>query len=151
MTYRRIAAACAAAMALQSAALWAHCEIPCGIYGDELRFSMIEENIQTVEKSMKMIVELSGDSANANQMARWVNNKESHADHIREIVTQYFLTQRIKLPSPETEAQEAYRNKLALLHQMLVYAMKCKQTTDTANAGKLRELAREFKQAYTAG
>ena len=151
MTYRRIAVACAAAMALQTAALWAHCEIPCGIYGDELRFSMIEENIQTVEKSMKMIVELSGDSANANQVARWVNNKESHADHIREIVTQYFLTQRIKLPPPEIEAQEAYRNKLALLHQMLVYAMKCKQTTDTANADRLRELSQEFKQAYSAG
>ena len=151
MTYRRIAAACAAAIALQTAALWGHCEIPCGIYGDELRFSMIEENIQTVEKSMKMIAELSGDSANANQVARWVNNKEKHADDIREIVTQYFLTQRIKLPSPEIEAQEAYRNKLALLHQMLVYAMKCKQTTDTANAGKLRELAQEFRQAYSAG
>ena len=62
-----------------------------------------------------------------------------------------FLTQRIKLPSPESEAQAAYKDKLALLHQMLVYAMKCKQTTDTANAGKLRELAQEFKQAYSAG
>ena len=151
MTYGRIAAACAAAIVLQSAPLWAHCEIPCGIYGDELRFSMIGENIATVEKSMKMIAELSGDSANANQVARWVNNKEKHADHIREIVTQYFLTQRIKLPSPETEAQEAYKNKLALLHQMLVYAMKCKQTTDTANADKLRELAQEFRQAYETG
>lgn len=150
MTYRRIAAACAAAIALQTAALWAHCEIPCGIYGDDLRFSMIEENIQTIEKSMEMI-ELSGDSANANQVARWVNNKEKHADDIREIVTQYFLTQRIKIPSQENEEQEAYRNKLALLHQMLVYAMKCKQTTDSANADKLRELAQEFKQAYSAG
>ena len=151
MTYRRIAAACAAAIALQAAALWGHCEIPCGIYGDELRFSMIEENIRTVEKSMKMIVDLSGDGANANQVARWVNNKEKHADDIREIVTQYFLTQRIKLPSQESEEHEAYRNKLALLHQMLVYAMKCKQTTDTVNAEKLRELAQEFKQAYSAG
>ena len=151
MNYGRLAAACAAAMVLQTAQLWAHCEIPCGIYGDELRFSMIEENIATVEKSMKKIVELSGDDANANQVARWVNNKEKHADDIREIVTQYFLTQRIKLPSPESGAQAAYKNKLALLHQMLVYAMKCKQTTDTANVDKLRELAQEFKQAYSAG
>ena len=114
MNYGRLAAACAAAMVLQTAQLWAHCEIPCGIYGDELRFSMIEENIATVEKSMKKIVELSGDDANANQVARWVDNKEKHADDIREIVTQYFLTQRIKLPSPESGAQAAYKNKLAL-------------------------------------
>jgi nickel superoxide dismutase len=151
MTFARLAAACVAAIALQAAPLWAHCEIPCGIYGDELRFSMIEEDITTIEKSMRKIVELSGDGANANQLTRWVNNKENHANRIREIVTQYFLTQRIKLPPPDNEGQAAYKNKLALLHQMLVYAMKCKQTTDTANVDKLRELAQEFKQAYTAG
>ncbi len=151
MTFARLAAACSAAIALQGAPLWAHCEIPCGIYGDELRFSMIEEDITTIEKSMKKIAELSGDGANVNQLTRWVNNKENHADRIREIVTQYFLTQRIKLPPPDNEGQAAYKNQLALLHQMLVYAMKCKQTTDTANVDKLRALAQEFKQAYMAG
>ena len=150
MTFGRLAGACAAAIALQAAPLWSHCEIPCGIYGDELRFSMMEEDITTIEKSMKKIVELSGDGANANQLTRWVNNKENHADRIRETVTQYFLTQRIKLPPPDNEGQTAYKNKLALLHQMLVYAMKCKQTTDTAKVDKLRELAKAFKQAYVA-
>ncbi|MDP7447680.1 MAG: superoxide dismutase [Ni], partial [Candidatus Latescibacteria bacterium] len=65
----------------------AHCEIPCGIYGDDLRFSMLQEDITTIEKSMKKIVELAADPAeNANQIGRWVLNKEQHADHIREIV-----------------------------------------------------------------
>ena len=35
---------------------------------------------------MKMIDELAGDPGNANQVARWVANKEKHADDIREIV-----------------------------------------------------------------
>ena len=144
-------AALAAALLLSAASAWGHCEIPCGIYGDDLRFSLIEENLTTVEKSMKKIEELAGDPANANQLARWVANKERHADDIREIVTQYFLTQRIKIPAEgDAGAREAYSNKVILLHQMMVYAMKCKQTTDVANVEKLHALAHEFKEAYQA-
>ena len=50
-----------------------HCEIPCGIYDDEMRINMIAENITTVEKSMKQIIELSGqDKQNMKQIVRWV-------------------------------------------------------------------------------
>ena len=128
----------------------AHCEIPCGIYGDETRFAMIVEDVQTIEKSMTKIGELSGDLGNVNQLTRWVNNKEHHADHIREIVTQYFMTQRIKIPpAGDDKAQAAYEGKLVLLHKMLVYAMKCKQTTDLGNARILHDLTHEFKEVYS--
>ena len=36
----------------------AHCEIPCGIYDDELRMNLIIEHAGTIEKSMKSITEL---------------------------------------------------------------------------------------------
>ena len=39
--------------------VFAHCEIPCGIYEDSLRASLISEHITTIEKSMKMINKLS--------------------------------------------------------------------------------------------
>ena len=77
-----------ASLTLTTGAL-AHCEIPCGIFGDEARFAAIQENITTIEKSMVKIEELSGDLKNINQLTRWVNNKEHHADDIRQIVTQY--------------------------------------------------------------
>ena len=148
---RTTLAALGAALLFSTASAWGHCEIPCGIYGDDLRFSLIEENLTTVEKSMKMIDELAGDPGNANQVARWVANKEKHADDIREIVTQYFLTQRIKIPAEgDAAAHEAYSQKVVLLHQMMVYAMKCKQTTDAANVEKLHALAHEFKALYQA-
>lgn len=141
-----------AALAALAAATgaWAHCEIPCGIYGDDLRFAMIDENITTIEKSMNTITELSADpGANANQLARWVDNKETHADAIRETVTQYFMTQRIKLPDEKDEAAvAAYKDQLAMLHRMLVYAMKCKQTTDLANTVQLHDAIHAFKAAY---
>ena len=37
----------------------AHCEIPCGIYDDELRTNLIFEHTVTIEKSLKKIAELS--------------------------------------------------------------------------------------------
>lgn len=129
----------------------AHCEIPCGIYGDDLRFSMLQEDITTIEKSMKKIVELSVDpAANANQITRWVLNKETHADHMREIVTQYFMTQRIKVPDEnDAAAVKAYSERLGLLHKVLVYAMKSKQTTDTQWTKKLHDTVHAFEAAYT--
>ena len=30
----------------------AHCQIPCGVYTDEMRFTMLEEDFQTIEKAM---------------------------------------------------------------------------------------------------
>ena len=131
--------------------VYAHCEIPCGIYGDEARFAAIQENITTIEKSMARIGELSGDLKNINQLTRWVNNKEHHADDIRHIVTQYFMTQRIKLPDEsDAGAVAAYETKLVLLHKMMVYAMKCKQTTDLSNAKKLHDLTHEFQKVNSA-
>lgn len=43
-----------------------------------------------------------------------------------------------------------YDKKIGLLHQMLVYAMKCEQTTDMANIHKLREALKSFKALYIA-
>ncbi len=122
---------------------FAHCEIPCGIYDDAMRISMITEHITTIEKSMNQIAKLEKEQLhNSNQRVRWVMNKERHADELQEIVTQYFMTQRIKLDTKE------YDKKLALLHQMLVSSMKCKQTTDLNLVNKLKELVKEFQALY---
>ena len=100
---------------------FSHCEIPCGIYGDEIRFYMIEEHLATIEKSMKMISELSKEEdKNYNQLVRWINNKEQHADDIQEIVCQYFMTQRVKPVAEENgEKHKKYLVKIAVLHKML--------------------------------
>lgn len=130
--------------------VYAHCQIPCGIYTDELRFQLIEEDILTIEKSMKEIVELSKQNpVNYNQLVRWITNKDDHASKIQEIVDAYFLTQRIKpVEATDQKAYQEYTYKLSLLHQMLVYAMRAKQTTDLANVEKLRSLLKEFREAY---
>ena len=121
----------------------AHCEIPCGIYDDAVRITMIAEHITTIEKSMKLIIDLEGQKPiNHNQIVRWVINKDHHADEIQHIVTQYFMTQRIK---PDADK---YTEKLSVLHQMLIYAMKCKQGTDLSHAGTLQTLLERFRSLY---
>jgi len=110
----------------------------------------LAEHIATIEKSMNQINELSQETKpNFNQIVRWVQNKDSHADELSEIVTYYFMAQRIKLVGkPGSEAYRQYVKQLTLLHQMLVYSMKAKQTTDPANVEKLRTLLAEFRTAY---
>ena len=121
----------------------AHCEIPCGIYDDQMRINMIEEHITTVEKSMKQIIELTAQKpTNYNQISRWVMNKENHANELQQIVTQYFMTQRIKFDT------EKYTEKLTMLHKLLVYAMKCKQTVDLSHIETLRSILKEFQSLY---
>jgi nickel superoxide dismutase len=127
-----------------------HCQIPCGIYGDETRFTMIAENITTIEKSMKLITELSkNDKPNMNQLVRWIQNKENHADDTSHIITYYFMAQRLK-PADKSDAKayDEYVNKLVLLHKMLTSSMKAKQTTDLSHVKKLRALLAEFQDAY---
>ena len=130
--------------------VYSHCQIPCGIYGDPARFDMIAENITTIEKSMKQITELSKqDKSNMNQITRWVNNKEKHADELSHIVAYYFLAQRIKpVYKAKGDAYQEYVKKLTLLHEILVYSMKAKQTTDLSNIERLRTLSAEFRAAY---
>ncbi len=129
---------------------FAHCEIPCGIYDDSTRVVLIYEHITTIEKSMKEITELSkSKTVDYNQMVRWVMNKEEHAKKIQDIVSEYFLHQRIKIKDVADEkAYAAYTNQLVLLHQLSVYAMKCKQTTDLSYVQKLRDTLHTFEHAY---
>ncbi len=122
---------------------WSHCEIPCGIYDDQARVRLIAEHISTIEKSMRQILELQkAEVVNYNQLVRWVMNKEKHATDIQTIVSQYFMTQRIK------PGADQYDRKTAVLHQMLVAAMKCKQTTDLKHVAELRGLLKTFDQLY---
>lgn len=126
----------------------AHCQVPCGIFGDETRFTSLSEHIVTMEKAMNQINALSEDPApNVNQLVRWVTTKEDHANEFAEVVTKYFLQQRIKLNEADSN-EEAYLNKLSLCHQLLVGAMKCKQTTDTATTDALKKTLKEFEDAY---
>jgi nickel superoxide dismutase len=131
---------------MASTGLRGHCQIPCGIYDDPVRFQLLAEHIQTIEKSMNEIKKLSADpSGNANQLIRWVRNKDEHADMFATIITEYFLQQRIK---PGETSDTGYVRKVMLCHRMLVTVMKAKQTIDLEHVKQLREDLASFRKAY---
>ena len=122
----------------------AHCEVPCGIYGDQLRFEAMLEDQSTVNKAMAQITSLAAnsDAQSANQLARWVATKESHATRIQETIAQYFMHQRIKPKNPKYVAQ------LTSAHAVMLAAMKCKQSVNPDNAAKLEAAIKEFHKQY---
>jgi len=126
-----------------------HCEIPCGIYGDTTRIDLLYEDVATIEKSMAQIVALSAAKpVNANQLIRWVGNKEEHANKVQHVVTQYFMTQRVKSKATGAKGYDKYVTQLTTLHGMLIHAMKAKQTTDVEHCKHLRSLIDQFAAAY---
>ncbi len=128
-----------------------HCEVPCGIYGDSLRIALLYEHVRTVEKGMQQINEISAaEKPNYNQLVRWVVNKEAHAEEIQHIVSQYFLHQRIKMPKNGAKKKDAekYKDQLAGLHAILVYAMKAKQSTEVAVTEMLKDAIHAFEHMY---
>lgn len=121
----------------------AHCQVPCGIFDNDNEIQAMHIDWVTIDKAAKQIDELSKDSAaNIHQLTRWVSNKESHAQKIQETVLNYFLAQRLKTDDPK------YVEKLKLCHEVIITAMKCKQSTDAANIEKLHDLLHQFEAAF---
>ena len=131
-------------LTIQSIAL-AHCQVPCGIYDDALRIVQIKEDFKTIRKAMDQISQLSEktDPLSNNQLTRWVIKKEQHATNIQKIVSEYFLTQRVK-----TDKSQKYIDQTTTLQQMLVATMKCKQTVNESHVNKGIELVDKFSQYY---
>ena len=122
----------------------AHCQIPCGIYDDYARVQSMLEDAATVEKSIRMINELSGksDAQSQNQLIRWVMNKEHHAQRVISTISDYFLTQRLK---PD---QNDFAQRLAKHHAVIVAAMEAKQNADPKYAAMLKETIEAISSYY---
>ena len=126
-----------------------HCEVPCGIYADQMRFEQMLEDTETIAKAINSINEFAGGlngnpptGKGINQATRWVTTKEAHATNTQHIISQYFLTQRVKADSKE------YVGQLATAHKVLVAAMKCKQDSNPSTAEALKKSIYDFYRAY---
>ena len=128
----------------------AHCQVPCGIYDDAGRITMIREDATTIGKAITQIGELAGktDPKSVNQVARWVTTKEQHASYIITVVSEYFLTQKVKPVAEGTEGFEAYLEHLAAHHAVMVAAMKAKQDASPETVTSLNEAIDELAKHY---
>jgi nickel superoxide dismutase len=118
----------------------AHCQVPCGIYDDHARIHAMQEDASTIAKAVKKL-NASADKTDAqslNQRVRWTNTKEEHASRIIEVVSTYFLTQKLKpAKAKDKKAYKAYVERLIACHKVMKKAMKAKQTVDAGVVDKL--------------
>ena len=129
----------------------AHCQVPCGIYDDAVRIIQIREHVTTIEKAMKQIEQLASDKSSAqnmNQLIRWINTKEEHATFIQSTMANYFLAQRIKPKKKDEAGRQQYVDQTLLLQQIIVAAMKSKQTVDKSDPRSVSTLLNQFVELY---
>lgn len=126
-----------------------HCQVPCGIYTDQLRFEWMLEDTKTIAKAIGGINDFASSIGDGtltgtaiNQANRWTTTKEDHASHVQEVMASYFLAQRIKSDNPQ------YVQQLTAAHLVIVSAMKCKQAADPATAEALKAAILDFYRAY---
>jgi len=122
----------------------AHCQIPCGIYDDHANLQIMLQDSATIMKATQMIADLSGkaDAQSQNQIIRWVMNKEKHAQNIIFIISDYFLTQRVKT------SQKDYVERLKKHHSVMIAAMEAKQNADKKYALALQKSIEELVPYY---
>ena len=117
-------------------------QVPCGIFDDPKLVAEVKEAVATITKASKETNRLFGEMKTPlafNQMTRWVNTKEEHANKIIHLMGDYCLCQRVKpfgsAKSP-FKSEKDYVDALKAHHAVMIAAMKSKQSTD-ASAGTL--------------
>merc|ERR1711990_550778 len=131
--------------------LGGHCQVPCGIFDDPKLVAEVREAVATINKAMVQINELAtqGTALAFNQMTRWVNTEEEHANKIIHLVGDYCLCQRVKpLSDAKTpfKSEEEYIQALTSHHNVMIAAMKAKQNVDPAVADALDAAVTEFSK-----
>ena len=117
-----------------------HCQVPCGIYDDPARITLLREDAKTIRKAITSMQDImQGDETPTafNQATRWVMTKDETATNVQRVVSDYFLTQRVKAVPVGEAGHDAYLDQLAKMHAILVAAMKCKQTVELSNVDTL--------------
>lgn len=132
--------------------LFSHCQIPCGIYDDSRIILEIEQHIQTIEKAINKIEAISNSKKTSpqdnNQLIRWINTKEEHAQFIQTTMSEYFLAQRIKPKEIHEKGYDKYIELTTLCQKIIFTAMKTKQSVDLKYIEKLNRLVNLIINTY---
>ncbi|CAL1137737.1 unnamed protein product [Cladocopium goreaui] len=114
--------------------------VPCGIFTDELRVQAMMEDASTIRKSVVQAQELHkartrGDwkgsewTAISGRMVRWIATKEEHAQKIMTTTVPVAARKGTSVKKADLD-QDEYLKRLALHHDVMVAAMKAKQSSE---------------------
>ncbi|MEC7840079.1 MAG: superoxide dismutase [Ni] [Chlamydiota bacterium] len=132
-----------ASLLLTSGGLNAHCQMPCGIYHDDMVIDQIDQYAETMYKAVSELnSNLFNSPKDKNQFVRWVLEKEKESDVATKLITEYFLQQKVK---PDEDGTE---NKVLALHKVLFLIVKIKQNTEKKYVLEFMNEWKKFKEMY---
>lgn len=103
----------------------AHCQMPCGIYHDDMVYDQIDQYIETMYKGISVLNNNKfNNPKERNEFVRWVLEKDKESDDVAEILNKYFLQQKIKNGEPDTV------KRLVSVHKLLCTLVVIKQNVD---------------------
>lgn len=105
--------------------LMSHCQMPCGIYHDDMVFDQIDQYVETMYKGISVIDDSKFTSVkDRNETVRWIALKDHESDDTAQLITTYFLQQKIKPGEADTA------KKLESAHKLLFLLVAIKQNVD---------------------
>merc|ERR1711957_525242 len=107
------------------------------------------EDAATIRKAVVQNAELdkAGTLQDRHQAVRWIVAKEEHAGKIMHTIGDYFMAQKLK---KDLLTNEEYLEVLAMLHSVMVAAMKTKQSSELAAVDNLDAALAALKPLYTS-
>ncbi len=123
--------------------LMAHCQMPCGIYHDEMVFDQIDQFVETTVKGISVLNDNKFSTIQQrNEFIRWIMQKEKSSNDVAELILVYFLQQKIK-PNEEDTAK-----RVLSAHLLLFYLVQIKQTVDLKVVNDFYEEWERFKLMF---
>ena len=141
---------CFTVIAISIAVINAHCQLPCGLYNDDIQFAKISQDAETISRACVLILQTQTDPNSLNQAIRAINTKDAVADDLIDVVANYFLAQRIVPVEPDgdNQAYERYVRQLVLTNKIIRAAALCKQSSEPEKAEELKQLIQQFQHAF---
>lgn len=141
---RKLMKILALAMALASQGyLGAHCQMPCGIYHDDMMYDRIDQYVETMYKGVSILKSSKfSDAKERNEFVRWVMQKDQASDEVANLITQYFLQQKIK------PGEEDTTKRLIAAHNLLYQTVCIKQAVDLKFVEDFSDQWEKFKLMF---
>lgn len=122
--------------------LAAHCQMPCGIYDDQMVYDKITEYYLTMFKAVKTLEHNELKNVDDyNKLVRWIALKDKMSDQTAELLTTYFLQQKLK-PIKEN------RDLVLSIHKLLFLTVAIKQNVDLGIVKEFGEEWDHFKSLF---
>jgi nickel superoxide dismutase len=121
----------------------AHCQMPCGIYHDNMVYDQIDQYIETMYKGVTVLNDNKFNNPHdRNEFVRWVMLKENSSNDTAELIMTYFLQQKMK-PGEDGNAQ-----RLESAHKLLFLLVQIKQNDDRNMVNEFADEWDKFKLMF---